>query len=88
MEEWLALVKSKSGERGIFNRVAAQNQAAKYGRRNPNMSFESTRVQKLSYVISNFVTLQKSLSVRVMTLTHSLKSAYCYYLRYIPSFIN
>ena len=39
MEEWLALVKSKSGERGIFNRVAAQNQAAKYGRRNPNMSF-------------------------------------------------
>lgn len=39
MEEWLSLVKSKSGERGIFNRVAAQNQAAKYGRRNPNMSF-------------------------------------------------
>lgn len=39
MEEWLALVKSKSGERGIFNRVAAQNQAAKYGRRNPNHSY-------------------------------------------------
>jgi ribonucleoside-diphosphate reductase alpha chain len=33
MEEWVALVKSKSGERGIFNRVAAQNQAAKWGRR-------------------------------------------------------
>lgn len=32
MEEWLSLVKSKSGERGIFNRVAAQNQASKYGR--------------------------------------------------------
>ena len=39
MEEWLALVKSKSGERGIFNRVAAQNQAAKYGRRSPNHSY-------------------------------------------------
>lgn len=39
MEEWLSLVKSKSGERGIFNRVAAQNQAAKYGRRNPNHSY-------------------------------------------------
>lgn len=39
MEEWLSLIKSKSGERGIFNRVAAQKQAAKYGRRNPNMSF-------------------------------------------------
>ena len=33
MEEWLALVKSKSGERGIFNRVAAQEQAAKWGRK-------------------------------------------------------
>lgn len=39
MEEWLALVKSKSGERGIFNRVAAQNQAAKYGRRNHNVPY-------------------------------------------------
>ena len=27
MEEWLSLVKSKSGERGIFNRVASQAQA-------------------------------------------------------------
>jgi len=33
MEEWLSLVKSKSGERGIFNRIAAQEQAAKWGRR-------------------------------------------------------
>ena len=32
LEEWLSLVKSKSGERGIFNRVAAQKQAAKFGR--------------------------------------------------------
>jgi len=39
MEEWLSLVKSKSGERGIFNRVAAQNQAAKWGRRDPNLSY-------------------------------------------------
>lgn len=39
MEEWLALVKSKSGERGIFNRVAAQNQASKYGRRSPDFSY-------------------------------------------------
>lgn len=33
MEEWLSLVKSGSGERGIFNRKAAQKQAAKWGRR-------------------------------------------------------
>jgi ribonucleoside-diphosphate reductase alpha chain len=32
LEEWLSLVKSKSGERGIFNRVAAQKQAEKSGR--------------------------------------------------------
>lgn len=39
MEEWLSLVKSKSGERGIFNREAAQIQAAKYGRRNSTDSY-------------------------------------------------
>jgi len=33
MEEWLSLYQSKSGERGIFNRQAAQAQAAKNGRR-------------------------------------------------------
>lgn len=39
MEEWLSLVKSKSGERGMFNRVAAQTQAAKWGRRSPFHSY-------------------------------------------------
>jgi ribonucleoside-diphosphate reductase alpha chain len=38
MEEWVSLVKSKSGERGIFNRVAAQKQAAKWGR-DPTLSY-------------------------------------------------
>ena len=33
MREWLALVESKSGERGVFNRQASQKQAAKNGRR-------------------------------------------------------
>jgi ribonucleoside-diphosphate reductase alpha chain len=33
MEEWLALYHSKSGERGIFNREAAREQAMKSGRR-------------------------------------------------------
>jgi ribonucleoside-diphosphate reductase alpha chain len=39
MEEWLSLVKSKSGERGIFNRVASQKQAAKWKRRSESMSY-------------------------------------------------
>jgi ribonucleoside-diphosphate reductase alpha chain len=39
MEEWLSLVKSKSGERGIFSRVAAQKQAAKWGKRDPDAAY-------------------------------------------------
>ena len=39
MREWLALVESKSGERGIFNREASKKQAAKFGRRDPNHEF-------------------------------------------------
>jgi len=39
MEEWLSLVKSKSGERGIFNRIASQKQAAKWGRREEKLNY-------------------------------------------------
>ena len=39
MREWMALVESGSGERGIFNRQAAKKQAAKNGRRDANHEF-------------------------------------------------
>ena len=39
MEEWLSLVKSKSGERGIFSRAAAQKQAARWGRRPADVDY-------------------------------------------------
>jgi ribonucleoside-diphosphate reductase alpha chain len=39
LEEWLSLVKSKSGERGIFNRAAAQEQASKWGRRSSELNY-------------------------------------------------
>ena len=40
MEEWVSLYKSKSGERGIFNRDAAQKTVAKLGdRRDPSYEF-------------------------------------------------
>ena len=39
MDEWVSLVKSKSGERGIFNRVAAQVQAGKWKRRSEELSY-------------------------------------------------
>ena len=39
MREWTALVESKSGERGVFNREASKKQAAKYGRRDSDYDF-------------------------------------------------
>jgi ribonucleoside-diphosphate reductase alpha chain len=39
MREWLALVESKSGERGIFNRESAKRQASKNERRDTNHAF-------------------------------------------------
>lgn len=39
MREWLSLVESKSGERGIFSRPASKKQAAKNGRRDANQDF-------------------------------------------------
>ena len=39
MREWLALMESKSGERGVFNRQASKKQAAKNGRRDPDYEF-------------------------------------------------
>ena len=39
IREWLSLIESNNGERGIFNRQAAKKQVAKNGRRNPNYEF-------------------------------------------------
>lgn len=39
LNEWTSLYESKSGERGIFSRTAAENQAAKSGRREPCKDF-------------------------------------------------
>jgi ribonucleoside-triphosphate reductase len=39
LHEWTSLYESKSGERGIFNRVASQRQAAKNGRRDSTVDF-------------------------------------------------
>lgn len=39
LKEWLSLYESKSGERGIVNRIASQLQAEKNGRRDSNRDF-------------------------------------------------
>jgi ribonucleoside-diphosphate reductase alpha chain len=39
LKEFTSLIESRSGERGIFNRVAAVKKAKKYGRRDPDQEF-------------------------------------------------
>ena len=39
LREWTSLVESKSGERGIFNRISAKEQAKKFGRRDADHEF-------------------------------------------------
>ena len=39
LQEWKSLYESKSGERGMFSRVASQKQAAKNGRRDSEFAF-------------------------------------------------
>ena len=48
MREWLALVESKSGERGIFNRQACKALALKYKRRDPNYDFGCNPCSEIS----------------------------------------
>jgi len=39
MKEWLSLYESRSGERGMFSRLSAQNRAKESGRREPDHQF-------------------------------------------------
>lgn len=55
LEEFLALVKSKSGERGIFNRVSAWKQARKWGRRSMKYEFELEDGTIKSYKANEYV---------------------------------
>ena len=57
MTEWLALYESKSGERGIFNREAAQKVVAKNGRRNDQFSFGTNPCSEIILRPSQFCNL-------------------------------
>lgn len=97
MREWLALVESKSGERGIFNRKAAQRQASKNGRRNSDFEFGCNPCSEillrpyqfcnLSEVVvrsnDTFETLQSK--VKLATILGTIQSTYTHfpYLRKI-----
>ena len=88
MREWMALVESGSGERGIFNREASKKQAAKYGRRDPNYEFGTNPCSEiilrpyqfcnLTEVVVRATDTIESLSnkVRLATILGTIQSTY------------
>ena len=78
MREWLALVESKSGERGIFNRQASQKQAAKNGRRNPDWDFGTNPCSEIilrPYQFCNLTEVVVRATDTIDTLSHKVKLA-------------
>ena len=57
MKEWMALVESGSGERGIFNREASKKQAALNGRRDSNYEFGTNPCSEIILRPSQFCNL-------------------------------
>ena len=57
MREWLALIESKSGERGIFNREAAQKHASSNGRRDASYQFGTNPCAEISLRDKGFCNL-------------------------------
>ena len=59
MREWTALVESKSGERGVFNREASRKQAAKYSRRDSNWEFGTNPCSEIILRSAQFCNLSE-----------------------------
>ena len=86
LSEWVSLYESKSGERGIFSRVASKKQAAKNGRRDTDHEFGTNPCSEiilrpnqfcnLSEVVvradDNITTLKRK--VRIATILGTLQS--------------
>jgi len=78
MKEWLALIESKSGERGIFNRVASKTQAAKNGRRDPEWEFGTNPCSEIilrPYQFCNLTEVVVRATDTVETLEHKVRLA-------------
>jgi len=59
MREWVSLVESKSGERGVFNRQACKNLALRSGRRNPDFEFGTNPCSEISLRPQEFCNLSE-----------------------------
>ena len=78
MREWLSLVESKSGERGVFNREASKKQAAKYGRRDPEHEFGTNPCSEIilrPYQFCNLTEVVVRATDTYDTLEHKVKLA-------------
>ena len=88
MREWQALVESKSGERGVFNRQASKKQAEKYGRRDPNHEFGTNPCSEIILRPNQFCNLTEVViratdniedlerKVRLATILGTIQSSY------------
>ena len=73
LKEWMALIASKSGERGIFNRAAAKRQVEKLGdRRDPNYNFGTNPCSEIILRDKEFCNLTEVV-VREMDTPETLK---------------
>jgi ribonucleoside-diphosphate reductase alpha chain len=72
MDEWKALYDSKSGERGIVNRVAAKKAAVASGRRDPNHEFGVNPCSEIFLRPSEFCNLTEVV-IRAGDDMHNLK---------------
>lgn len=59
LKEWKSLYESKSGERGIFSRVAAKKQVAKYGKRDSDYEFGTNPCSEIILRSAQFCNLSE-----------------------------
>jgi len=88
MKEWMALVESGSGERGIFNREASKKQAALNGRRDADYEFGTNPCSEIILRPSQFCNLTECVvratdtldtlaeKVRLATILGTIQSTY------------
>lgn len=91
MREWLALMESKSGERGIFNRQASKKQAGKNGRRNSDFEFGTNPCSEIILRPYQFCNLTEVVvragdtfeslkrKVRLATILGTIQATYTYF---------
>jgi ribonucleoside-diphosphate reductase alpha chain len=91
MREWVSLMESGSGERGVFNREASKKQAAKNGRRNAEYEFGTNPCSEIILRPNQFCNLTEVVirandtlddltrKVRLATILGTIQSTYTHF---------